>query len=139
MIGKGLVKKLVAGFAAAASAFVAVIALGATLFYALCLVLPALGAAAITFAVFGALTALIAVVFLNAGGGLHHDDDDEDEEPESFAQKAVHLIRERPILGAAGGLGILFFLLRNPALAAIAASMITEKRMESRGYGRRRR
>ena len=138
MIGKGLIKKLVAGFAAAASAFVAVIALGATLFYALCLVLPPLGAAAITFGAFGVLTALIAVIFLNAGGGLHHDDD-EDEEPESFAQKAVHLIRERPILGAAGGLGVLFFLLRNPALAAIAASMITEKRMESRGYGRRRR
>lgn len=138
MIGKGLVKKLVAGFAAAASAFVAVIALGATLFYALCLVLPALGAAAITFAVFAAVTSLIAVVFLNAGGG-HHDDDEDDDEPESFAQKAVHLLRERPILGAAGGLGILFFLLRNPALAAIAASMITEKRMESRGYGRRRR
>ena len=137
MIGKGLVKKLVAGLAAAASAFVAVIALGATLFYALCLVLPALGAAAITFGVFALLTAIIAIVFLNAGGGRHHDD--EDDEPESFAQKAVHLIRERPIMGAAGGLGILFFLLRNPALAAIAASMITEKRMESRGYGRRRR
>ncbi|WP_207869568.1 hypothetical protein [Brevundimonas goettingensis] len=137
MIGKGLVKKLVAGLAAAASAFVAVIALGATLFYALCLVLPALGAAAITFAVFAAVTALIAVIFLNAGGDHHHDDDE--DEPESFAQKAVHLLRERPILGAAGGLGILFFLLRNPALAAIAASMITEKRMESRGYGRRRR
>ena len=137
MIGKGLIKKLVAGLAAAASAFVAVVALGATLFYALCLVLPALGAAAITFGVFGVVTALIAVVFLNAGGG--HHDDDEDDEPGSFAQKAVHLIRERPILGAAGGLGVLFFLLRNPALAAIAASMITEKRMESRGYGRRRR
>lgn len=137
MIGKGLVKKLVAGLAAAASAFVAVIALGATLFYALCLVLPALGAAAITFGVFALLTAIIAIVFLNAGGDRHHDD--EDDEPESFAQKAVHLIRERPIMGAAGGLGILFFLLRNPALAAIAASMITEKRMESRGYGRRRR
>ncbi|QTC93385.1 hypothetical protein IFJ75_16555 [Brevundimonas goettingensis] len=136
-MGKGLVKKLVAGLAAAASAFVAVIALGATLFYALCLVLPALGAAAITFAVFAAVTALIAVIFLNAGGDHHHDDDE--DEPESFAQKAVHLLRERPILGAAGGLGILFFLLRNPALAAIAASMITEKRMESRGYGRRRR
>ena len=137
MIGKGLVKKLVAGFAAAASAFVAVIALGATLFYALCLVLPALGAAAVTFAVFAAVTAVICAVFLGAGGGRHHDD--EDEEPESFAQKAVHLMRERPIVSAAGGLGVLFFLLRNPALAAIAASMITEKRMESRGYGKRRR
>jgi hypothetical protein len=137
MIGKGLVKKLVAGFAAAASVFVAVIALGAMLFFGLDLVLPALGAAAITFAVFAAASALIAVVFLK-GDGFGHDDE-EDDEPESLVQKAVHLIRERPVLGAAGGLGVLFLLLRNPALAAIAASMITEKRMESRGYGRRRR
>ena len=136
MIGKGLIKKLVAGFAAAASAGVAVVALGATLFFALDLVLPALGAAAITFAVFAAVTGLIAVVFLKD----HPDhDEDEDDEPETLVQRAVHLVRERPILGAAGGLGILFFLLRNPALAAIAASMITEKRMESRGYGKRRR
>lgn len=137
MIGKGLVKKLVAGFAAAASTFVAVIALGATLFYALLLVLPGLAAAAITFGVFALITGLIAVIFLGGGEALRRDE--EEDEPESFAQKAVHLLRERPILGAAGGLGILFFLLRNPALAAIAASMITEKRMESRGYGRRRR
>jgi len=137
MIGKGLVKKLVAGFAAAASVFVAVIALGATLFFALDLVLPALGAAAITFAMFAAMAALIAVVFLK-GDGFGRDVA-EDDEPESMVQKAVHLIRERPILGAVGGLGVLFMLLRNPALAAIAASMITEKRMESRGYGRRRR
>lgn len=136
MIGKGLIKKLVAGFAAAASVFVALVALGATLFFALDLVLPALGAAAITFAVFAAAAALIAVVFLK--GDSHHDEDD-DEEPETLMHRAVHLVRERPILGAAGGLGILFLLLRNPALAAIAASMITEKRMESRGYGRRRR
>ena len=137
MIGKGLVKKLVAAFVAAASASVAIVALGATLFFALDLVMPALGAAAITFAVFAAVAAVVASVFLGAGGD--HDDDDEDEEPETLVERAVHLVRERPILGAAGGLGILFFLLRNPALAAIAASMITEKRMESRGYGKRRR
>jgi len=137
MIGKGLVKKLVAAFVAAASASVAIVALGATLFFALDLVMPALGAAAITFAVFAAVAAVVASVFLGAGGD--HDDEDEDDEPETLVERAVHLVRERPILGAAGGLGILFFLLRNPALAAIAASMITEKRMESRGYGKRRR
>jgi hypothetical protein len=136
MIGKGLIKKVVAGFAAAASVFVALVALGATLFFALDMVLPALGAAAITFAVFAAAAALIAVIFLK--GDSHHDED-EDAEPESLLHRAVHLVRERPVLGAAGGLGLLFLLLRNPALAAIAASMITEKRMESRGYGRRRR
>jgi hypothetical protein len=136
MIGKGLIKKLVAACAAAASVFVALVALGAALFFALDLVLPALGAAAITFAVFAAAAALIAVIFLK--GDSHHDED-EDEEPETLIHRAVHLVRERPILGAAGGLGVLFLLLRNPALAAIAASMITERRMESRGYGRRRR
>jgi len=137
MIGKGLVKKLVAALVAAASASVAVVALGATLFFALDLVMPALGAAAITFAVFAAVAALVAVVFL--GAGHDQDDDDEYDEPETLVEKAVHLIKDRPILGAAGGLGVLFFLLRNPALAAIAASMITERRMESRGYGKRRR
>ena len=135
MIGKGLIKKLVAGVVAAASAGVAVVALGAALFFVLDLVLPALGAAAITFAVFAATTAIVAAVFLKSPA----DHDDMDEEPETLVERAVHLVRERPILGAAGGLGILFFLLRNPAMAAIAASMITEKRMESRGYGKRRR
>lgn len=137
MLGKGLVKKLVAAFVAAASASVAVVALGAALFFALDLVMPALGAAAITFAVFAAVTGLVAVIFL--GAGPDHDDEDEFDEPETLVEKAVHLIKDRPILGAAGGLGVLFFLLRNPALAAIAASMITERRMESRGYGKRRR
>jgi len=136
MFGKSIVKKLVAACVAAASASVAMVSLGAALFFALDLVLPALGAAAITFAVFAGVTALVAVVFLGAGPD---SDDEEDDEPETLVERAVHLIKERPILGAAGGLGVLFFLLRNPALAAIAASMITEKRMEKRGYGKRRR
>ena len=137
MIGKGLIKKLVAALAAAACVFVALVALGAALFFALDLVLPALGAAAITFAVFAAAAALVAVAFLKGDGFGHADE--EDEEPETMVQRAVHLVRERPIMGAAVGLGAAFFLLRNPALAAIVASMVTEKRMESRGYGRRRR
>ena len=136
MFGKSIVKKLVAACVAAASASVAMVSLGAALFFALDLVLPALGAAAVTFAVFAGVTALVAVVFLGAGPD---SDDEEDDEPETLVERAVHLIKERPILGAAGGLGVLFFLLRNPALAAIAASMITEKRMEKRGYGKRRR
>ena len=133
---KGVVNKVVAGLAAGASLFVAIVALGATLFFALDLVLPALGAAAITFGVFALVALVIALVFLKGDGFGHAE---EEEEPETFVQKAVGMIRERPILGAVGGLGALFLLLRNPALAAIAASMITEKRMESRGYGRKRR
>lgn len=138
MIGKSLIKKLVAGFAAAGAAFVAVVALGAAVFYALLLVLPPLGAAALTFALFAAVAAIVALVFLK-DGGMMHDDDEDDDEPEGLAARAVHLLRDRPIIGAGVGLGALFFLIRNPALAAIVASMVTEKRMESRGYGKRRR
>lgn len=138
MIGKSLIKKLVAGFAAAGAAFVAVVALGAAVFYALLLTLPPLGAAALTFALFAAVAAIVTLVFLK-DGGMMHDDDEDDDEPEGLAARAVHLLRERPIIGAGVGLGALFFLIRNPALAAIVASMVTEKRMESRGYGRRRR
>lgn len=139
MIGKSLIKKLVAAFAAAGAAFVAFVALGAAVFYALLLVLPPLGAAALTFGLFAAVAAIIALVFLK-DGGLAFDDEDEDEgEPESLAVRAVHLLRERPIVGAGLGLGALFFLIRNPALAAIVASLVTEKRMDNRGYGKRRR
>jgi hypothetical protein len=132
---RGIVKKAVAGAAAAAAVFVAVGALGFTLFYALRLAFVPVAAAAITFAVFAVVAGVIAAVFLKDPDDLV---DDEDDEPHSLASRAVHLIRERPILGAVGGLGALFLLLRNPAMAAIAASLITERRMERKGYGRRR-
>lgn len=137
MIGKSLIKKLVAGLAAAGAAFVAVVALGAAIFYALLMALPPLGAAALTFALFAALAAIIALVFLK-GDDRHDDEDEDDDEPEGLLGRAVHLLRDRPMVGAGLGLGALFFLIRNPALAAIVASMVTEKRMEGRGYGRRR-
>ncbi len=139
MIGKSLIKKLVAAFAAAGAAFVAFVALGAAVFYALLLVLPPLGAAALTFALFAAIAAIIALVFLKDGGLAFDDEEEDEDEPESLAVRAVHLLRERPIVGAGLGLGALFFLIRNPALAAIVASLVTEKRMDNRGYGKRRR
>ena len=132
MIGKGLVKKLVAAFAAAASAFVAIVALGATLYYALCLVLPALGAAAITAAVFAVAALIITLVFLK---GDSHDDDDEDEEPAGLGERAVHLFTSRPILGTVAALAGGYIFLRNPALATMVAAAFTEK---SRTPSRRR-
>ncbi len=133
---KRIVKKAVAGAAAAAAAFVAVGALGFTLFYALRLVFVPVGAAAITFLVFAVAAGVIVTVFLKDPDGADHEEED-DHEPHSLASRAVHLIRERPIMGAVGGLGALFLLLRNPAMAAIAASLITERRMERKGYRRR--
>ena len=134
MIGKGLVKKLTAAFVVAASAFVAIVALGATLYYALALVLPPLGAAAITAAVFALIAIVVAVVFLNASGATGDEDDDEDEAP-GLGHRAIALFRQRPILGTVAALAGGWIFLRNPALATMVAAAFSEK-PRGRGYRR---
>lgn len=126
MIGKGLIKKLTAAFVVAASAFVAIVALGATLYYALALVLPALGAAAITAGVFTLIAVVVAVVFLNASGAMEDEDDYEDE-PHGLGGRAYALFRSRPILGTVAALAGGWIFLRNPALATMVAAAFTEK------------
>ncbi len=133
MIGKGLVKKLTAAFVVAASAFVAIVALGATLYYALALVLPALGAAAITAGVFALIAIIVAVVFLNAAG-MMDDEDDYEDEPQGLGGRAYALFRSRPILGTVAALAGGWIFLRNPALATMVAAAFTEK-----SHGRYRR
>lgn len=133
---KGIVKKLVATAVVAASVFLAVVFLGLTLFYALSLKLTPLGAAAVTFGLFALVALIVAVVFLK---GDEHDEHDEEDEPEGLLGKVIHIVRERPIVGAVGGLGAAFLLLRNPALAAIIASMVADRKMDQGGYAKRRR
>ncbi|MBU1348365.1 MAG: hypothetical protein KKA16_15600 [Alphaproteobacteria bacterium] len=126
MIGKGLVKRLTAAFVVAASAFVAVVALGATLYYALALVMSPIGAAAITAGVFTIVAVVVAVLFLGAAGGLDHDDED-DKEPEGLGGRAYALFRSRPMLGTVAALAGGWIFLRNPALATMVAAAFTEK------------
>lgn len=133
---KGIVKKLVATAVVAASVFLAVVFLGLSIFYALSLTLTPLGAAAVTFGLFALVALIVVVVFLK---GDKHDESDEEDEPEGLLAKVIHIVRERPIVGAVGGLGAAFLLLRNPALAAIVASMVAERKMDQGGYSRRRR
>lgn len=132
---KGIVKRLVATAVVAASVFLAVIFLGLSIFYALSLAMTPLGAAAATFGLFALAALIVALVFLKG----EDDDEDEDEEPEGVLAKVMHIVRERPVIGAVGGLGAAFLLLRNPALAAIIASMVADRKMDHGGYGRRRR
>ena len=134
MIGKGLVKKLTATFVVAASAFVAVVALGATLYYALALVLPPLGAAAITAGVFGLIAVVVALVFLGRTGATD-DDEDDAEDDMGLGQRAFALFRSRPILGTVAALAGGWIFLRNPALATMVAAAFTEK-PHSRSYRR---
>ncbi|SPU55457.1 Uncharacterised protein [Brevundimonas vesicularis] len=133
---KGIVKKLVATAVVAASAFLAVVFLGVAIFYALSLTLTPLGAAAVTFGLFALVALIVTLVFLK---GDKNDDAEEEDEPEGLLGKVIHIVRERPIVGAVGGLGAAFLLLRNPALAAIVASMVADRKMDHGGYSRRRR
>lgn len=133
---KSIVKKLVATAIVAASAFLAVVFLGVAIFYALSLTLTPLGAAAVTFGLFALVALIVALVFLK---GDKHDEADEEDEPEGLLGKIIHIVRERPVVGAVGGLGAAFLLLRNPALAAIVASMVADRKMDQGGYSRRRR
>ena len=135
MVGGGLARKLakkaVAAAVAAGAALVAVIAFGATIFYALCLVLVPLAAAALTMLLF-ALVALAVVM-----GVLRREAEEEeieDDEPMGLGERAYMLFRQRPILGTAAALAGGWIFLRNPALATMVAAAFTEK-----SHGRRRR
>jgi hypothetical protein len=126
MLGKGLIKKLSAAFVVAGAGFVAVVALGATVYYALCLALPPLAAAAVTAGVFALIAVIVAVVFLGAGGAFEPEDDYEDETL-GIGGRALALFKQRPILGTVAALAGGWIFLRNPALATMVAAAFTEK------------
>lgn len=133
---KGIVKRLVATSVVAASVFLAVVFLGLTLFYGLGMVMTPFGAAAVTFGLFAFVALIVALVFLKSPD---HDDEDDEDEHDGILGKVLHIVRERPIIGAVGGLGAAFLLLRNPALAALIAGMVADRKMDQGGYSRPRR
>ena len=98
---KGIVKRIVATSVAAASVFLAVVFLGVAIFHAISLVTTPLGASAITFALFALVALVVALVFLK---GESHDEEDEEDAPDGLIGKLIHIVRERPIIGAVGGL-----------------------------------
>lgn len=131
-MARGLVKKAVAASVAAGAALVAVLAFGATIFYALQLVVPALAAAAITSLLFTVIALAVALIFLARSEA---EDEEDEEDVAGLGQRAYMLFRQRPILGTVAALAGGWIFLRNPALATMVAAAFTEK---SHG-GRRRR
>ena len=135
MLGGGLARKLarkaVAAAVAAGAALVAVIAFGATIFYALCLVLVPLAAAALTMLLFAVAALAVVMVFL---GRETQEEEVEDDEPMGLGERAYTLFRNRPILGTAAALAGGWIFLRNPALATMVAAAV-----RLLGEGRRRR
>lgn len=130
-LAKGLVKKAVAASVAAGAALVAVLAFGATVFYALQMIVPPLAAAAITFLLFAVTALIVVLVFLVRDSAAAEEDEDE---PAGLGQRAYMLFRQRPILGTVAALAGGWIFLRNPALATMVAAAFTET-----SHGRRRR
>lgn len=131
-MARNLVRKAVAASVAAGAALVAVLALGATIFFALQLIVEPLAAAAITFLLFAVIALAVTLVFV-----ARSDEEDEDEADDAagLGHRAFMLFRQRPILGTVAALAGGWIFLRNPALATMVAAAFTEK---SHG-GRRRR
>lgn len=129
-LARGLVKKAVAAAVAAGAALVAVAAFGATVFYALQLLVVPLAAAAITFLLFAVIALAVALIFVARGD----TEDEEDEDDAGLGHRAYMLFRQRPILGTVAALAGGWIFLRNPALATMVAAAFTEK-----SHGRRRR
>jgi len=128
MLGGGMVRNLVnkaiAAAVAAGAAMVAILALGATIFYALQLIVPPLAAAAITFLLFAVIALAVTLVFVVGSRGENTDDE---EEVSGLGQRAYMLFRQRPILGTVAALAGGWIFLRNPALATMVAAAFTEK------------
>ena len=131
-MARGLVKKAVAASVAAGAALVAVVAMGATIFYALQLVVVPLASAAITFLLFAVVALTVALVFVARSEA---EDQEEDDDASGLGQRAYMLFRQRPILGTVAALAGGWIFLRNPALATMVAAAFTEK---SHGSRRRR-
>lgn len=131
-MARDLVKKAVAASVAAGAALVAVLALGATIFYALQLVVVPLAAAAITFLLFAVVALAVAMIFVARSEA---EDEEGEEDGAGLGQRAYMLFRQRPILGTVAALAGGWIFLRNPALATMVAAAFTEK---SHGSRRRR-
>lgn len=131
-MARGLVKKAVAASVAAGAALVAVLALGATIFYALQLVVVPLAAAAITFLLFAVIALAVVLIFVARSEA---EDEVDEEDVSGLGQRAYTLFRQRPILGTVAALAGGWIFLRNPALATMVAAAFTEK---SHGSRRRR-
>lgn len=134
MFGRGLardlVKKAVAASVAAGAGLVAIMAMGATIFFALQLVVPPLAAAAITFLLFALVAVVVAMMFVARSDT---EDELEEDEPSGLGERAYSLFKQRPILGTVAALAGGWIFLRNPALATMVAAAFTEK-----PHGRRR-
>jgi hypothetical protein len=126
MLGRGLIRRLTATAVVAGAALVAIVALGATTYHLLTMVLPLAGAAAVTALIFAVIAGGVSLLFLGKARG-EDSDEEPDDEPVGLGARAYDLFRQRPLLGTVAALAGGFIFLRNPALATMVAAAFTEK------------
>ena len=121
---RGLVRKGIAVAVAAGAAFVAICAVGAAIFFGLCLVVVPWAAALITALLFAVIALIVVLVFVQRDG---FSEEPEEDQPLGLGERAYELFRNRPILGTVAALAGGYIFLRNPALATMVAAAFTEK------------
>lgn len=122
-----LVNRMIAGAVAAGAALVAIVALGATVFYALSLILPPMGAAAITAGLFSVFALIAFLVFANKIGDEDDDDNYDEQEAEGLPGRLLHLVQQRPVIGIVAALAAGAVLLKKPGLAALALTVFNDQ------------
>jgi len=115
---------LAAAAAIAAAAAVSVVSAAFALFAVTEPHLGAAGAAAVVAAIAAAIVALAGL--LAAMKAEEKDRPAAGPDPMAFAEKAIEMIKERPILTVGAGLAAGIIAFRNPALAAIVAKALMD-------------
>ncbi|MBO9558839.1 MAG: hypothetical protein J7515_09660 [Caulobacter sp.] len=117
---------LAAAAAIAAAAAVSVVSAAFALFAVLAPHLGSAGAAAVVAAVAAAIVGIAGLVAaLKAEDRVHHH---QTAGPDgfAFAEKAIEMVKERPILTVSAGLAAGIIAFRNPALAAVVAKALLD-------------
>jgi len=129
MFGRGLMNRVAGMAALAACVLVAVIALGFAVYATLAWFLIPPAAAAATALIFASAAGATAMVIRGPR------EPEPEDEPAGISDRVVTLFSQRPILGTVAGLAAGWIFLRNPALATMAAALMTDK-ATPRGRGR---
>jgi hypothetical protein len=126
MFGRGLMTKVAGLAGVAACLFVAIVALGFAVYAGLEMFLVPAAAAAVTALIFAVVAGVTALVIKGPR------EPEPVDEPSGLQERVVTLFSQRPILGTVAGLAAGWIFLRNPALATMVATVLSDRPSTSR-------
>jgi len=126
MFGRGLMTKVAGLAGVAACLFVAIVALGFAVYAGLEMFLVPAAAAAVTALIFAVVAGVTALVIKGPR------EPEPVDEPSGLQERVITLFSQRPILGTVAGLAAGWIFLRNPALATMVATVLSDRPSTSR-------